>query len=278
MRLLVVDHLRKLQLIELDILKHFISICESHNLRYYAIGGTFLGVIRHKGFIPWDDDIDIGMPRSDYERFVLIAASELPEHLTATSAFTTPASYEYFTQIVDTRTTVKRNIANIVNHAHAWIDVFPLDGIPHTFFKKQWHLFWMLYLRMRIQFSRYNQAVHQYRINRPFHERLLMKFCEITHFGQRDDTCKLMEKFDVFVKRYDFDLCRLSINSMSIYKLRVLFSRKFYDDWISYQFEDIVLPGPRDYDAYLTQYYGNYMKLPDIDQAKKHHAIEITRL
>lgn len=73
--------LRDLQLVELDILKEFLRICKKYNLRYYALGGTLLGAVRHKGFIPWDDDVDIGMPRPDFIRFGEIAKKEFPQYI-----------------------------------------------------------------------------------------------------------------------------------------------------------------------------------------------------
>ena len=76
------DDLRRLQLVELDILKEFLRICEKHHLRYYALGGTLLGAVRHKGFIPWDDDVDMGMPRPDFEKFEAIVEKELPDYST----------------------------------------------------------------------------------------------------------------------------------------------------------------------------------------------------
>ena len=72
---------RQIQLGELSLLEKYIEICTKHNLRYYALGGTLLGAIRHKGFIPWDDDMDLGMPRKDYEKFLEICQNELPSNV-----------------------------------------------------------------------------------------------------------------------------------------------------------------------------------------------------
>ena len=71
--------LRRLQFIELEVMKLFSGICDKHHLRYYLVGGTMLGAVRHNGFIPWDDDMDVGMPRPDYERFLKVVKNELPE-------------------------------------------------------------------------------------------------------------------------------------------------------------------------------------------------------
>ena len=75
------QELRKLQMIELDILKVVASICDTHGLKYYLAEGTLLGAVRHAGFIPWDDDIDVVIPREDYEKFIRLAKTELPEYM-----------------------------------------------------------------------------------------------------------------------------------------------------------------------------------------------------
>jgi len=97
------NDLRKLQLVELDILKEFLRICEKYHLRYYALGGTLLGAVRHEGFIPWDDDIDVGMPRPDFRRFEKIVEKELPEYLHYCSFKKTKGYNHYVPRITDSR-------------------------------------------------------------------------------------------------------------------------------------------------------------------------------
>ena len=102
------SNLRKLQLAELEIIRVFIDICEREHLRYYMIGGTMLGAVRHRGFIPWDDDVDIGMPREDYDRlFDLLAGGEgLPEHFEYLNFKIKEDYNRYFSRIVDNRVRV----------------------------------------------------------------------------------------------------------------------------------------------------------------------------
>ena len=103
--------LRELQLKELDILKQTIQIIENHDLSYFALGGTLLGAVRHKGFIPWDDDVDICMSRPDYEKFLEYAQKELPENLELGYFKTNPNHQKYCARIIDKNTTVKRSDA-----------------------------------------------------------------------------------------------------------------------------------------------------------------------
>ena len=123
------SQLRALQLVELEIMKIFVNICERHQLRYIMIGGTMLGAIRHKGFIPWDDDIDVGMPRADYEKFLQIVRAELPADYDFLNYKQNPEYLRYFSRIVDTRVKVTNASYTDTLVEHAWIDIFPLDGL-----------------------------------------------------------------------------------------------------------------------------------------------------
>lgn len=128
-------NLRDIQLRELDILKVFASYCEANELKYVLIGGTLLGAVRHKGFIPWDDDIDVGMPRPDYDKFLeLTKTKKLGPNLEVLSGdidedFTLP-----FAKVIDTNYILyEENKTHKGEGDSLWIDVMPIDGVGNDY-------------------------------------------------------------------------------------------------------------------------------------------------
>lgn len=120
----------------LSMMKKFAAYCDRHGLRYYLVGGTLLGAIRHRGFIPWDDDVDIGMPRPDYEKFLDLAEKEpVDEHLKLLSGDRGTLSIP-FAELVDMDTVLERDtseyIAEKYQILHLFLDIFPQDGWPDT--------------------------------------------------------------------------------------------------------------------------------------------------
>ena len=131
-----------------SIYEEFARICDKHGLRYYALGGTLLGAIRHNGFIPWDDDLDVAMPRPDYERFIELSKKELPHHLRFMNWRNTPELQALFGKVQETRREIVTNLEkqlNIVLSNGVYIDIFPLDGYPESWMErslvKMKHLF-----------------------------------------------------------------------------------------------------------------------------------------
>ena len=118
----------RLKAIELDILKAFIDVCKKNSLNYYLLGGSCLGAVRHHGIIPWDDDIDVGLLRADYNKFMEVGQKYLPEHYFLQNYRTDPEYYVNFAKIRDSRTTfIESSLKNLhINHG-VYIDVFPLD-------------------------------------------------------------------------------------------------------------------------------------------------------
>ena len=118
--------------LQLRILKNLLAIdkvCKEHNLRYYIMAGTMLGAVRHKGFIPWDDDLDIGMPRADYDLLMTNAKEWLPEPYEAVCAENDKEYPLPFAKIQDADTTLIERM-HLKYLGGVYIDVFPLDGVP----------------------------------------------------------------------------------------------------------------------------------------------------
>lgn len=118
---------REIQLSILQILQYFDSYCKKYQLRYYLSGGTLLGAIRHKGFIPWDDDIDVCMPRPDYEKLLITFKNNANEKYLL-SSFDVGNSYRPYVKILDLKTKVISK--NSEDEQYLWIDVIPVDGLP----------------------------------------------------------------------------------------------------------------------------------------------------
>lgn len=123
--------LRKLQLAELEILNEFVRVCEKWSLRYYLVGGTLLGAVRHKGFIPWDDDIDVAMPREDYDKFATVCREELGPDYFYQSPETDLHYFLTYAKIRRNGTEVyEKRFKNAAFHKGIFIDIFPLDPCP----------------------------------------------------------------------------------------------------------------------------------------------------
>ena len=265
--------LRELQLCELEIVRDVVRICETHGLKIYMLGGTFLGAVRHGGFIPWDDDVDLGLSRPDYETFLKVAPGELREGYLLRHFATDPAMPYYPAQVVDPSFEILDVSARVSKTRSAWIDVFPLDGMPDGALPFFFHKYRLLYLRMMLKFSQFDQVVAVGLKNRPLHERILVNVGKHLHLEGKLSTEKRMRLIDRSLKKYSFADCRRCVNFMGAYKFRECFPRSVYEDAAEYPFEDMTLPAPRDYNLVNRQLYGDYMTPPPVEEQNKHGVI-----
>ena len=254
----------------LFILKEFISICEENNLTYYALGGTLLGAVRHKGFIPWDDDIDIGMPREDYEKFKKVAPDLLPSNYKFLNE-DTPGYKKAFSVIRDDSTKIIMNYSKEELVESLWIDVFPLDGMPSNKLKKKIHSFRYLYTRMMVQLSQFNSLVNQKKENRPLTEKVIIGFAHAVNIEKIISFTWAQKKYLQTIKKYSFNEA-FAGNYTGAYKLREIVPSDYFGQPVLLQFEDLKLSCPHKFREYLTAIYGaDYMQLPPEEKRVFHH-------
>ncbi|WP_321374244.1 LicD family protein [uncultured Draconibacterium sp.] len=265
------ENIKKLHKINIETLKEVLQVCDSFKLNYYMLGGTMLGAIRHKGFIPWDDDIDIGMPRAHYEKFLDIAPQHLNKRLKIRNFKTDPSYHYYITRVLDTNTKVieiRHKHEN--NYTHAAIDIFPLDGTPNNKILRKIFIFRVMMHRAMMSLH-YKDTIIINANRNPF-ETLFLKL--ITKLPTEKIFNANKQKFiiDSLLKRYDMNTSYYSGNLMGAYRTKELFPTSVYGNK-SYKFENINLRGIEDFDYYLSQLYGEYMKLPPENQRKIHYEL-----
>lgn len=266
------DALRELQLTELNILKELLPIFERHDVPYFALGGTMLGAVRHGGFIPWDDDIDIGVPREDYDR-LLSLEDELPPHLHFTSRQQDANYVYYFMRVVDERIKLRNRRFDVEEVLPAWVDIFPLDGLPNTELRRKLHGKKILFSRAVFQLSRFENIVNTKR-DRPALERAVIRGIRALHLQKligRDYAYRLMDRT---LKQFPYGKSDYNVNAMGAYRMREAFPKDVFGVGALYPFEDIMIRGAKDYDAYLTQLYGDWRTPADADH---HSVVEIIR-
>ena len=256
-----------------QIMKEIMPVIEKYNLRYYMLGGTLLGAVRHGGFIPWDDDIDIGIPRKDYDHFLKVVERELPPYLKLHTYWDESDHHYYFSRIVDMRHQLKRTGSTVERMENVWVDIFPLDGMPNNVLLRKVHMFRLLYARARYHMATFSR-VNLKRPNRPLSERIIIKVVQLTGIGTHSDGKLWLNKVDALLRKYPVEESNWIVNFMGQYKFKEMFPKTWYGNGTMYDFEDGQLVGPDDYNAVLTQQYGDYMVPP---QNKNAHAAEFVK-
>lgn len=260
--------LKKLQNTELEILNEFVSICEKHNLEYFLAGGTLLGAVRHKGFIPWDDDIDVSMPRKDYNKFIKICKKELDSRFFLDCYETNKYCWFPFAKIRIKNSEMVEKISKNVNFEQGiWIDIFPINNVKNKFGKTQLK----------------QQKIHDYirtlitiKLNVPYYNKSLkrLKFYKcilrIVPFGLLKFIFKLYMNKNINSKT-DYVCCYSGAYGIKkeTFKKNVFFPTK------KIMFCDMNFNAPKKYREYLEQIYGDYMIIPPKEKRITHNPLYI---
>ena len=267
------DELRRMQLIELSVLKEVKRICEKNNINYFLIGGTLIGAIRHKGFIPWDDDIDIGMSRPDFDKFVEVCKTDLGEEyfLQTPETEENNADYEVARIRLNGTACVQAFRKNTKTHNGFYVEVFPYDNLPENKITRYFYgRFFPLF--KRICAIRMGYTPHP----KKWIYRVVLR---ISTFISRVIPLKVIHK-----KMLNYHVKQNKKNTEYVFLLsgawgyeKEMHLRSTISEFTMVQFEDDMFQAPKDYDKFLREQYGDYMQLPkDIEACyNKHRCLKL---
>lgn len=266
------DHsLNETQSYIMHVLSSLIAILDEMEIPYYMQGGTMLGSVRHRGFIPWDDDVDLGIPREAYERLLKEIPAMLPENLELRTYWDETDHHYYFARIVDKRYQIRRMGSLEERLENIWVDLFPLDGMPNGTLLRQWHKLHLTVVRLKYHLSCF-EKVNIKRPGRPLVERIIIRFAMLTRIGKWFNTRRQLDKMDALLKKYPPERSDWLVNFMgqTSYRFNELFRKDIYGEGKLYPFENMLLSGPEHYDDYLKSLYGDYMVPPEEKDRNAH--------
>lgn len=251
------EKMKKIQEIVYEILCEIDRFCKEHEIRYYLSGGTCLGAVRHQGFIPWDDDADLMMPRKDYDRFLKLYEERHPDEYVIGALELDKRWEKAYARVWDKRTSRKSKYFGQYDMG-IFVDVFPIDGLPRTQLGQK-----VFYTRLkvltelgkeasRVQFKKENRAAI----------RVLRKLAGfiVRPIGMR----YFSKRVNNIAQKYDFDSSEYVACSMPVhYGSRETIERKYMSAADYLLFGKQEFPVPVGYDTYLRNLYGDYMKIPE---------------
>lgn len=267
-----VDENRKaLWKVELSMLEALNRICEEHGLRYFLIAGGMLGAVRHQGFIPWDDDIDIGMLREDFDEFLNFAEDELPSPLFLQTGMNEDKYFDPITRIRDPRTTgvIRKDWYSTCNNG-IFIEIFPFDNVPDNRREAKIQDYWIRFYKTILV-----RSVYEMKDENVFKRFALGFFSDVAIMicGKEG----IYRNYDKWCRKYNSSNT-VYRNILTAYSYRNTFRyrREVINDVIKVPFEYTQTCIPAAYDECLKQVYKNYMEFPPVEKrGQKHEDIVI---
>jgi len=257
----------------LDVYKEFAKICVRHNFRFYFIDGSAIGAVRHQGFIPWDDDLDVAMPREDYEAFLKVAPRELPRHLSVVTLDNTPGYYVLYGKVQETRRDVVEAVEKKVGYTLSngiYIDIFPIDGYDYS--------------RLRLAMTRAKvfvlTLVDRY-VSGPFGKyswrgkvAWVFGFLANIIFFKIQNQVQMARAYELCYGKRNCSGHEWTSRVQNWRNRRVFFPKEIWGAAKTGRFCGLDVPLPEKYDTYLSSIYGDYMKLPPEEKRKTTHSYD----
>lgn len=247
----------------LDIYKCVKKICEKNNIRFFAIGGTAIGAIRHNGFIPWDDDLDIAIPIEDYDKFIRCFLSEKSNDLAFFDYHNSKHCKIYWGKVHNLNTAFleKKSIKYMDYHFGVFVDIMPMCGLPKNIDK-----YYNKVRLLRKLNSLTNHSLSQV-------DGLIWKMVKILFYPILFliPSQLWIKKLDHYQKRWGFDDSRYVGYTWDVVSTKTTFPREWFDDYVEYKFEDTFIRCCSGVHKMLKLQFGNYMSLPPEHLRKSNH-------
>ena len=261
----------RVQKLELKILEELDRVCVKHDIRYSIAYGSLIGAIRHNGFIPWDDDIDVCMPRRDYVKFKQICKKELGEDFFYQSNDTDKEYFYLFDKLRLNNTVFRESFVSKYHIHHGiYIDIFPIDNIPDERWKKSLQFYLFHFCRTGVQ-SKYLMLGARSGKKRVAATVLRLLYAP---FPLR----WLYKRAHQVATRYNSENCKKAGCFFSPYKKKDIFPIDTFNQYERHQFESIQVNVVKDWNLMLTGLYGDYRQLPPEEKRKTVHTVTELKL
>ena len=254
---------KKIWAVQLDLLSQFAQVCEQHNLRYFLNGGTLLGAVRHKGFIPWDDDVDVMMPRQDYDRLCQIASQVFQHPYFFQTALTEHGLFRCHAQLRNSNTTgyITADASKDINKG-IFLDIFILDNLPDS----------PLALRLHKKQLDICKRIFLYAYDWQYED--LSEFKKILYrlYHWTFRIVSFHDQYRIFDQKVLAKYANKSTHMVGDLTLnwneRTHWNADWFSDYCYLPFETLYLRAPAEYKQILSKQYGDFMKFPEESQRK----------
>jgi len=249
---------RQIQLSCLEVLKNFDALCRERGLTYFLSGGTLLGAVRHRGFVPWDDDVDVMMPRADYERLLALG------HPGIYSVETRENYGRPWARMADESTRRSSEALFTADTSGTYIDIFPIDGVPEGAFAAK-----LFYRRIRMSDMLWRTAMRN-SIGKKERMRALKKIAAalLRPIGPKP----FARRMNRIAMKQAYDGKYRGVSMITHYGARERMPAGVFDHAVDVEFEGLRLPAPCGWDVYLSRLYGNYMEIPPEHRRVTHNS------